>query len=506
MLTDRAEGLMRISRFTKYLFMALVLPASAALIESPSNVAIQAALVPATIIFLALMAFGPSWFVWSRTHFQYPMRTAFKITTVECLLLAVVVNCANFIMPIRNILPPHTAGILVAAVPLLFMMNRFLPDAISTVIYRWRSPQRILTIGSEEAINLAGHQLDTASRLGLVRIDHNATRSTREGLRIFNPDEVPDVKQSVPKFEDAVLNHDSSLAIDRVMFVDDAQRKNNAALRHEIQRQCDSLGVPLTVYTDGSDVPMWNSVPVPLSAPTVSRSPCAPLQNPVNQFSKRCIDILISLPVVIFILPPLCLLIRFIHRKQSPGRLFYRQERCGRNGTKFRILKFRTMHAPAEGETDIEDNPGPRIFQLGALLRDSRLDEIPQFINVLAGTMSVVGPRAHHTQDRVKFSTIVPHYPLRMQTKPGITGLAQYREYRGMFHRNSIADRVTCDLKYITNWTLESDLVLMASTASLMGGSLARAAIQWWQSNSTRTMEVSAPVESPSLVADQRAA
>ena len=135
------------------------------------------------------------------------------------------------------------------------------------------------------------------------------------------------------------------------------------------------------------------------------------------------------------------------------------------------------LRDPPPGETDIEDNPAPRIFSLGGLLRDSRLDEIPQFVNVLAGQMSVVGPRAHHAQDRKKFSAIVPHYPMRMQAKPGITGLAQYREYRGLFEKGNVADRVDCDLKYIVGWTFETDLTLMVRTAHLIASALLDAVV-----------------------------
>jgi lipopolysaccharide/colanic/teichoic acid biosynthesis glycosyltransferase len=91
--------------------------------------------------------------------------------------------------------------------------------------------------------------------------------------------------------------------------------------------------------------------------------------------------------------------------------------------------------------------------------------------------MSIVGPRAHHIQDRAKFSSIVPYYPMRMQAKPGITGPAQYREYRGVFPRNSVTSRVACDLEYISQWSIQADIALMLMTSRVIGESLFRAAV-----------------------------
>lgn len=508
MLTDRAEGLMRISRLAKYLIVSAALPSLTLLAadHSTSAVSTRAALLLAMIVFLTLMAFGPSWFLWSKTWFRSPMRTAFKLAGVECVLIATTLLGAQSVIPDKNVLTSQTPVILMTSALLLVLLNRFVPDTIAIMLYRWQSPQRILTVGSEHAIGLIDHQLNKAARLGLIRVNHRPIKRSQEGIRLFNPDRIPKESLSLADVEDVVLNHDSSLAVDRVVFVEDPNRQSNPGIRNLLQQRCNSLGVPLTVYTDCPGLPFWNKRPLQVSEATTSRTPHSPLQNPINQFVKRCIDLLISVPVVIFLLPPLCVLVRLIHRKQSPGPLFYRQERHGRNGVAFRILKFRTMHAPTNGESDIETDPGPRIFRLGALLRDSRLDEIPQFINVLAGTMSIVGPRAHNAQDRAKFSAIVPHYPMRMQAKPGITGLAQYREYRGVFRRNSVEDRVECDLIYIAKWNIEADLVLMAKTATLIAEALALATIRTWGHSSQHGVEMPVPVDTSSFHPDRRAA
>jgi lipopolysaccharide/colanic/teichoic acid biosynthesis glycosyltransferase len=196
-----------------------------------------------------------------------------------------------------------------------------------------------------------------------------------------------------------------------------------------------------------------------------SRQSDSPLLRPWSQFVKRSIDIAISLPVVLFVLPILCLVVKIAQSMQSSGPMFYCQVRCGRNDRQFSILKFRTMHVPSPGVSDIEDNPEGRIFPMGQFLRNSKIDEIPQFANVLLGSMSVVGPRPHHFEDCKKFEDVVDDYPLRSIAKPGITGLAQYREYRGAFEWNCVQSRVERDLTYINSWSQRLDLSLIAKTA-----------------------------------------
>ncbi len=187
----------------------------------------------------------------------------------------------------------------------------------------------------------------------------------------------------------------------------------------------------------------------------------------VQQYSsvlKRTFDILVALPVVILVVPFFCVLVKVIHVLQSPGPLFYRQVRCGQNRQPFVIIKFRTMNMPRNGESEIAGNAESRIFALGHLLRTSKIDEFPQFLNVLRGEMSIVGPRPHHFDDCDMFSDQVKDYSLRTIVKPGITGLAQYTEYRGKFAWNCVESRVAADLKYIRRWSLWLDLAIVFKT------------------------------------------
>lgn len=234
------------------------------------------------------------------------------------------------------------------------------------------------------------------------------------------------------------------------------------------------------------------------SNPKITRTNCG-LRRPVGRALKRALDLLLALPMVFIILPPLCVIVKMCHLLQSRGPLFYRQLRRGRDGAEFSIVKFRTMNVPAPGESDIEANPGRRIFPLGTLLRRSKIDELPQFLNVLAGTMSVVGPRPHHNEDCESFSRRVQDYTLRSIAKPGITGLAQYSEYRGEFEWNCVESRVAHDLDYINQWSLMFDIRLIAKTVSIVSFRIFEGVLRrlGWVGGTDRAPETGLSIYSP---------
>jgi len=189
-----------------------------------------------------------------------------------------------------------------------------------------------------------------------------------------------------------------------------------------------------------------------------------PLENPLNQMVKRGLDIAIALAALTLVFPWCALLVWSLQRKHSPGPLFFRQNRMGRNGKAFQIYKFRTMHA--NDSQGVQAKKGDnRIYKGGSFLRRSSIDEIPQFINVLLGHMSVVGPRPHYIEHDEIFTTIAKNYPVRRFAKPGITGLAQIKGYRGEVMRNAdIRNRVRWDIAYIRSWSVWLDIQIILLT------------------------------------------
>ena len=479
MLTDRAEGLMRFSRVTKYAAVAASCLTTAGLTapDGDFTAAFRAALMPTCMMFFAQLACGPSWYSWGRTYFRRPSRTALRMTLLDSLLAGLGLLAIRSLMPTGSSVAIPLRPCFVSAATTLLLLNRFLPSALSSLMFRHDRRPRILVLGPTGARQIIRRQLDVAQAVGLEIVDSPAGEDETNGLRVFKPQDGKDPEHPVAPIHSRIHQPHSPHAVDRVVFVHKDGGHESMELQQEIHRRCSAAGLPLTVYTEQRSAPQQSIISISTDSPGISPTAHEPLENPVNQAAKRTLDVLIAIPFVLFVLPPLAVLVRIIHALQSPGPLFYQQERCGQNGSMFHIFKFRTMHVPKPGQTDLEDNPAPRIFELGAVLRDSRLDEIPQFLNVLLGTMSVVGPRAHHIQDRIKFSRLVPQYPMRMQAKPGITGPAQYLEYRGAFHRDSVESRVSCDLDYINRWSMQGDLILMLKTGRVIGESLYRAAL-----------------------------
>jgi len=190
-----------------------------------------------------------------------------------------------------------------------------------------------------------------------------------------------------------------------------------------------------------------------------------PLEDPVNRLMKRAMDIMISGLVVSLVLPPLALLVAGFQRCQSPGPLFFLQTRSGRSGKPFRIIKFRSMSATNKSPARQAMRNDERVYHFGRWLRKTSLDEIPQFLNVLRGEMSVVGPRPHMIVHNRRFEEIMASYRVRAFIKPGITGIAQVSGYRGEARTdNEILERVKRDIAYVENWSLWQDFLIVFKT------------------------------------------
>jgi lipopolysaccharide/colanic/teichoic acid biosynthesis glycosyltransferase len=173
--------------------------------------------------------------------------------------------------------------------------------------------------------------------------------------------------------------------------------------------------------------------------------------------------------VVIFILPPVALVVWIIQRFSSPGPLLLRQMRAGLQNNQFEILKFRTMHVHNPSVTRQATRDDERIYRGGRFLRRFSIDELPQFWNVLQGHMSLVGPRPHLIEHNAQFAKIIASFPIRMVVKPGITGLAQVRGFRGEARTSeAISQRLQSDIEYLENWRLTLDLIIIARTAVQM--------------------------------------
>ena len=226
--------------------------------------------------------------------------------------------------------------------------------------------------------------------------------------------------------------------------------------------RCADFPVQIKVYPDAFQILTRNEITIS----DLNGLPLATVRNPTlsgfNRFLKRAMDIVFS-SIILILGAPFLLLIALLIKLTSPGPALFIQERVGLDGRPFYCIKFRTMIPEAEARTGpVWAAPDdPRVTRLGAFLRRHSIDEIPQFINVLLGDMSIVGPRAERPVFVEQFSQMVPGYSRRHKEKVGITGWAQVNGLRG---DSSIEERTSYDLYYVENWSLTFDLKIMVRT------------------------------------------
>jgi len=194
-----------------------------------------------------------------------------------------------------------------------------------------------------------------------------------------------------------------------------------------------------------------------------------PLDEYFNRFVKRTFDVLFSLFVMIFFLWWLIPLIALLIKLDSRGPILFKQMRHGKDNRPFICYKFRTMIENKEADTLQATKDDPRITRLGKFLRITSLDEIPQFYNVLRGEMSVIGPRPHPIKLNLDYKPQIDKFMLRHSVKPGITGLAQAKGYRGeTSNLLSMKNRVKLDKFYVENWSLLFDIKIIFLTLNLI--------------------------------------
>ncbi len=225
--------------------------------------------------------------------------------------------------------------------------------------------------------------------------------------------------------------------------------------------------LPITV----SFIPIGTSSKI-LTRPSnqIGETVCIELQRkPLNSIEltiKRCIDVSFAFVGLVALLP-LLIITAIAIKLDSPGPIMFRQRRCGFNGTEFNILKFRTMSVMEDGQSISQAaRHDSRVTRVGKWLRRTSIDELPQLLNVVGGSMSLVGPRPHAVAHDNEFDKVVRHYALRHHVKPGLTGWAQVHGCRGPTPTAAdVRRRVEFDLWYIDNWSLSLDWLIIARTA-----------------------------------------
>lgn len=263
--------------------------------------------------------------------------------------------------------------------------------------------------------------------------------------------------EEAPTLVEELQNTLNSMAVEDVIIALPAGAHNLTA---QLARECESRGVNVRIVPDlfpliQTDTQVYDLDGIPLI--NVRLYPTEYLRYAVL---KRIFNVGASL-AVLTVFSPLYLLIALLVKLSSPGPVLFVQERVGLNGKTFKMLKFRTMRAGPDSDAHWTVPNDPQVTTAGRWLRRSNLDEIPQFLNVLIGDMSIVGPRPERPFFLDRFRRQVPEYMARHYVKSGITGWAQVNGWRG---DTSISQRIACDLYYIRNWALGLDLKIVFLT------------------------------------------
>jgi len=190
-----------------------------------------------------------------------------------------------------------------------------------------------------------------------------------------------------------------------------------------------------------------------------------PLQSFSNRLLKRGFDVVFSLAMLVTIFPVLYVICGLIIKIESPGPIMFKQERTGLKGKPFVCYKFRSMKLNKEADSQSAVKSDPRVTKIGAFMRKTNIDELPQFINVLRGEMSVVGPRPHMIKHTETYNKLLDTFMIRHIIKPGLTGWAQVSGYRGEVKTvDQMEGRLKHDVWYIENWSFLLDIKILFIT------------------------------------------
>lgn len=321
---------------------------------------------------------------------------------------------------------------------------------------RGRNSRTVVFVGSDPA-NLAVYN----------EMKYDPTTGYRV-LGYYSNNEIADAPEdfrklgSKQKFEEVIAGNNSELHVDEIYC---SLSHSEDELLRKVIHYCDREVIHFFYVPRIFPNLQMSLKPEIVGRNVVFTNHHEPLMEVGTRMIKRAFDIVVSLLLLIVLLPFLPV-IAYIVKKQSPGPLFFRQERTGMNGENFMCYKFRSMHINDDADRVQATKDDPRKFPFGNFMRKYNIDELPQFYNVLKGDMSIVGPRPHMTLHTEQYSALIEKYMVRHFAKPGITGLAQITGFRGETEELwQMEGRIRKDIDYIENWTFWLDVKICFLTA-----------------------------------------
>jgi len=334
----------------------------------------------------------------------------------------------------------------------LLFSHHYLPSLLARRIFTGSREEKTLLVGSSLKAEQLRSWLRRKSEIGLRTVGlicDEQIEKTEDGIPVLGDSD--DIEKIIVE-----RNITQVIMLEFPLFTE---------VNRDIISVCDHLGIRLLIVSDLEEKLRHPVTHFEDDGFRFIGLREEPLENPLNRFFKRAIDVAISLPVMIFIFPVLTFIVWVAQRIQSPGPLFHVQTRAGMQNRQFKIYKFRTMR-PDNAEENRQARAGDeRVYPFGKWFRKLSIDEVPQFWNVLLGDMSIVGPRPHLIEHNKQFSQLMANYHVRAFVKPGITGLAQVRGFRGEARNSAdIENRVSCDIEYLENWNLSLECGIILRT------------------------------------------
>jgi exopolysaccharide biosynthesis polyprenyl glycosylphosphotransferase len=379
-----------------------------------------------------------------------------RLATRQTATVALFIFGFMFALKYREMSRIFVGSYLVLLWGMLLGVNVGLPRALCRLVFERSHQIPTLFVGGRAGLDKLKHWMASREMLGLHAVG-------------FVSDEADLTGGAEPEFLGGLAELPRLIAERKVLQVIALELPARKETAQFIIEACQNLGCRLLIYSNLAEQLQHPLVTVIEEDHQFYALQAEPLEDPLNRMLKRLFDVVISLPVVVVVLPPLIAAVWLVQRLQAPGPLFFRQERTGHGQHRFRILKFRSMYEtdrPAENEARQAWRGDQRIYPFGHFLRCSSLDEFPQFINVLAGEMSIVGPRPHLVAHDHQFSEQMKGYRTRFFVKPGITGLAQCQGLRGeITDAQMLVRRVKLDVVYVAHWSLWLDCQLVVRTA-----------------------------------------
>ena len=320
-----------------------------------------------------------------------------------------------------------------------------------------RNSRTVTLVGSDSELLEIYKKLVNDSTLGYKILGYYGDEWTDEGKQIEGLKRLG----SYEDFLNAVDNPDELQLGDELYLC--VSRKERHVIR-KISKMCDHkvvrfFYVPVSVETIG--LSLKRELLDDMEVFTTYENP---LQSSANRAIKRLFDICFS---IIFLIPT-ALIFPFVYviiKIQSPGPLFFRQKRTGLDGKDFEMLKFRSMHVNKDADKIQATKDDPRKYPFGNFMRKSNIDELPQFLNVLKGDMSIVGPRPHMLLHTEMYSELIDKYMVRHFVKPGLTGWAQVTGFRGETKELwQMEGRVKRDIWYMEHWSIWLDIRIIWMT------------------------------------------